>query len=62
MPRGVLVCGVSLQLSPDESWTHHFQLGLTKVFKFYILTLVGLNKIFRNVFLTYQINLLQVSL
>ena len=46
----------------DESWTNHFQLGLTKVFKFYILTLVGLNKTFRNVFLTYQINLLQVSL
>jgi hypothetical protein len=31
----------------DESWTHHFQLGPTKVFKLSILTILGLKKIFR---------------
>jgi hypothetical protein len=43
----------------DESWTHHFQLGITKVFKFQIIILVGL---FRNVFWTPQNTLLRVSL
>jgi hypothetical protein len=46
----------------DESWTHHFQLGPTKVFKLSILTILGLNKIFRNVFWAHQIKLLQISL
>jgi hypothetical protein len=46
----------------DGSWTHHFQLGLTKIFKFKILTMVGLTKLFRNVFWTCQNKWLQVSL
>ena len=36
----------------DESWTHHFQLVLTKVFKFKILTMVKLTKIFKFKILT----------
>lgn len=42
----------------DESWTHYFQLGLTNVFTFYILTMMGVTNIFRNVFWTRQIKLL----
>ena len=34
----------------DESWTHQFQLRLTKVFKFWILTTLGIDKLFRNVY------------
>ena len=45
----------------NESWTHHFQLGLAKVLKCSILIMVGLAKIFRNVLWTCQIKLLQVS-
>ena len=46
----------------DESLTHHFQLGLTNVFKFQIFTMAGLTKMFRNVFWTHQNKLLQVFL
>jgi hypothetical protein len=49
-------CTSSLSLTThlDESWTHHFQSGLTNVFKFFILTMVGLTKIFKNVLSTHQ--------
>lgn len=46
----------------DESQTCHFELGLTEVFKLYILTMVELTKFFRIVFWIRQIELLQVSL
>jgi len=46
----------------DESLTHHFQLGLTKVFKFYIFSMVGLTEVLGNVFWIYQNKLLQVSI
>jgi len=46
----------------DESWTHHFQLELTKVLKFYIFAMVGLTIFFRNIFWTRQNKLLQVCL
>ena len=39
-----------------------FSVGTHQVLKFYILSMEGLPKIFRNVFWTYQIILLQVSL
>jgi len=37
-----------------ESWTHHFQLGFTKVFKFLIFAMVGPTQIFRNILWTHQ--------
>ena len=48
----------------DESWTHHFQLELVKVFKCQIFTMVGpgLTKIIKNVFWTPQYKLLQISI
>ena len=36
----------------DESWTHHFQLVLTKIFKFKILTMVELTNVFKFKILT----------
>ena len=45
----------------DESWTPHFQLGLAKVFKYKIFTMMELTNIFRNVFCTHKKQLLQVS-
>ena len=47
----------------DESYTHHFQLGITKVFKFEILAMEALAKIFQKCLLpfwTHQVKLLQV--
>ena len=48
---GTEICTTHL----DESWTHHFQLGLAKVF-------MELTNLFRNVFWTHQNKWLQVSL
>ena len=58
--RGIYVPEI-LATRLDESWTLYFQLGLTNVFTFYILTMTGVTNIFRNVFWTRQIKLLQVS-
>ena len=45
----------------DESWAHHFQLGLTIFFfKFLIFKMMGLTKIFINFFWTRQNTLLEV--
>jgi hypothetical protein len=41
--------------------THHFQLELTKVYKLFILTMVGLIKILRNVSWTHHIKCYKVS-
>lgn len=55
----------SLQLMITLAWLvlisqWHFQVGLTKVFKFQIFTMLGFTKMFRNVVCTRK--LLQVSL
>ena len=45
---------LGLSSSAEILTTHHFQLGLTNVFKFQIFTMAGLTKMFRNVFWTHQ--------